>query len=94
METDSAYLALSADKLQDVIKPHMKEEHEKDKYNWLPNETAKELKAYNKRTPGLFNVEFEGNSIHALCSKLYFVEGEKKINIHVQEWVQEVVSLI
>ena len=27
----------------------MKEEYEKDKYNWFPNETTKELKAYNKR---------------------------------------------
>jgi hypothetical protein len=78
MDTDSAYLALSGDKLEDVIKPHMKEEYEKDKYNWFPDETTKELKAYNKRTPGLFKVEFEGNSIYALCSKLYFVEGVAK----------------
>jgi hypothetical protein len=77
MDTDSAYLALSADKLDDVIKPHMKDEFETDKYNWFPNETTKELKAYNKRTPGLFKVEFEGNSIYALCSKLYFVEGDE-----------------
>jgi hypothetical protein len=76
MDTDSAYLALSGDKLEDVIKPHMKEEYEKDKYNWFPNETTKELKAYNKRTPGLFKVEFEGKSMYAMCSKLYFVEGE------------------
>jgi hypothetical protein len=56
----------------------MKEEYERDKYNWFPNETTKELKAYNKRTPGLFKVEFEGNAIYALCSKLYFVEGIAK----------------
>ena len=51
-------------------------QYEKDKYNWFPNETTKELKAYNKRTPGLFKVEFEGKSMYAMCSKLYFVEGE------------------
>ena len=78
MDTDSAYLALSGAKLDDVIKPHMKEEYERDKYNWFPNETTKELKAYNKRTPGLFKVEFEGNTMYVLCSKLYFVEGETK----------------
>jgi hypothetical protein len=78
MDTDSAYLALSAEKLDDVIKPEMKDEFEKLKYNWFPNETTKELKAYNKRTPGLFKVEFEGNSMYALCSKLYFVEGDTK----------------
>jgi hypothetical protein len=78
MDTDSAYLALSAAKLDDVIKPDMKEEYEKDKYNWFPDETTKELKAYNKRTPGLFKVEFEGKSMYAMCSKLYFVEGIQK----------------
>ncbi len=41
-------------------------------------EMDKELKEYNKRTPGLFKVEFEGNSIYDLCSKLYFVEGVAK----------------
>lgn len=76
MDTDSAYLALSADKLDDVIKPHMRKEYNEDKYNWFPNEETDKLKAYNKRTPGLFKVEFEGNAIYALCSKLYFVEGE------------------
>ena len=78
MDTDSAYLGLSAKSLDEVIKPEMKEEYEKDKYNWFPNETTKELKQYNKRTPGLFKVEFEGKSIYALCSKLYFVEGDTK----------------
>ena len=75
MDTDSAYLALSGNSLEEVIKPDMKEEYEKDKYNWFPDETTKELKAYNKRTPGLFKVEFTGKSIYAMCSKLYFVEG-------------------
>ena len=56
----------------------MREEYEKDKYNWFPDETTSELKAFNRRTPGLFKVEFEGKSIYALCSKLYFVEGIEK----------------
>jgi hypothetical protein len=68
--------AFSAPELDDVIKPDMKEEYEKDKYNWFPDETTKESKAYNKRTPGLFKVEFEGNSMYVLNSKLYFVEGD------------------
>jgi hypothetical protein len=32
----------------------------------------------DKRTPGLFKVEFEGKSTYALCSKLYFVEDDTK----------------
>ena len=45
MDTDSAYLAFSATKLDDVIRPEMKEEYEKDKYNWFPDERTKESKA-------------------------------------------------
>ncbi len=47
----------------------MKEEYEKDKYNWFPDETTKESKAYNKRTPGLFKVEFEGNNYNKYSCK-------------------------
>jgi hypothetical protein len=54
------------------------EEYEKGKCNWFPNETTKELKSYNKRTPGLFKVEFEGHAIYVLCSRLYLVEGIAK----------------
>jgi hypothetical protein len=46
-----AYLAISGQNLDDVIKPGMKQEFEQDKYNWFPNETTKESKAYDKRTP-------------------------------------------
>ena len=56
MDTDRAYLAISASKLDDVIKPHMRVEYDKDQYNWFPDERTTESKAYNKRTPGLFKV--------------------------------------
>jgi hypothetical protein len=78
MDTDSAYLAISEESFDQVIKPEMRQEYEKDKYNWFPNETTPESKAFDKRTPGLFKVEFEGKSTYALCSKLYFVEGDTK----------------
>jgi hypothetical protein len=76
MDTDSVYLSFSTSKLDDVIKPDMKEGYEKDKLNWFPDETTKEFKTYNKRTPGLFKVEFEGNTMYTLNNKLYFVEGD------------------
>ena len=78
MDTDSAYMALSSEKFEDLIKPEMKEEFERDKYNWFPRTDTKENIAYDKRKPGLFKEEFSGKSIYALCSKLYFVEGDDK----------------
>jgi hypothetical protein len=30
---------------------------------------------FDKRTPGLFKVEYTGKSLIGLCPKMYFVEG-------------------
>ena len=74
MDTDSNYLAISGKKLEDIVRPEMKEEFEAEKKNWL---------AWNKwsgRTPGLFKLECEGDRMIALCSKCYYIDdrGEKK----------------
>ena len=74
MDTDSAYMALSGD-FEDLIKPTLKEEYEKDKDNWFPR---KENLAYDKRTPGLFKIEYEGDGMVALCSKSYYAWSDKK----------------
>jgi hypothetical protein len=39
MDTDSNYFAFSEDSIDKLIKPHMREEYEKDKYNFLPRES-------------------------------------------------------
>jgi hypothetical protein len=73
MDTDSNYFAFSEDNIEKLIRPEMREEYEKDKYNFLPSE-SEELHPtfqvtfnvdgvkftwaqYDKRKPGLFNVE-------------------------------------
>ena len=35
MDTDSNYMAISAEKLEDIVKPELKEEFEAKKKNWL-----------------------------------------------------------
>ena len=39
MDTDSNYFAFSEDSINKLIKPHMKEEFEKEKYIFLPRES-------------------------------------------------------
>ena len=73
MDTDSAYMALSDD-FEKLIKPELREQYEKDKYNWFPRPNN----GYDKRVPGLFKIEFEGEGMVALCSKSYYVWGEDK----------------
>jgi hypothetical protein len=71
MDTDSLYFALSAEKLEQVIKPELREEFDACKNKWLAWDK------WSNRTPGLFKLEFEGTRAIALCSKCYFVDGEK-----------------
>ena len=75
MDTDSAYIAISSETFEDVIKPHMRNQYEEDRSNWFPRNDCMENARYDKRTPGLFKVEWEGDGIVALCSKTYYCFG-------------------
>jgi hypothetical protein len=75
MNTDSAYMALSATSLEEVIKPDMQQRFQMEKKNWYPRDDTPEHAAYDKRTPGLFKTEFTGDGMIALCSKTYFCFG-------------------
>ena len=83
MDTDSNYFAFSEDSIEKLIKPEMREEYEKDKYNFLPSE-SKELHPtfqvdevrftwaqYDERKPGLFKVETTKHKMISLSSKMY-----------------------
>ena len=79
MDTDSFYMALSANDFDDIIKPEMKELYKEEKKNWLITDE------YSKRVPGLFKAEFQGKRMIALTSKCYFAdsggdEGIKKFS--------------
>ena len=76
MDTDSAYMALTDD-FEKLIKPELRDEFERDKVNWFPRTDTTEHKMYDKRKPGLFKIEFEGDGMVALCSKSYYVWGAK-----------------
>jgi hypothetical protein len=41
MDTDSNYFAFSEDSVEELIKPHMREEYEKNKYMFLTSESTK-----------------------------------------------------
>ncbi|XP_072177417.1 uncharacterized protein [Diadema setosum] len=75
MDTDSAYMAISGDSIDNIVKPHMRQEYEADKCNWFPRNDTPEVARHDKRTPGLFKVEWEGDGIVALCSKTYYCFG-------------------
>jgi hypothetical protein len=78
MDTDSMYLGLSLSNLDLLVKPHLNDEYNKCKHLWFGREDTPENKLRDKREPGLFKLEFEGEGIVALSSKMYFCWGEKE----------------
>ena len=85
MDTDSNYLGITAENVEDLIKPELNEQFEREKHNWFLTPLAPQ----GKRTPGLFKVEFKGDKMIGLCSKSYCAErfdkgeecGEVKFSI-------------
>lgn len=85
MDTDSAYMALSGDSLQEIVKSHLLREFNHGLYNfcadvdieaddsthWLPRQCCDKHNMYDTKTPGLFKTEFFGNEKISLCSKTY-----------------------
>ena len=70
MDTGSNYLGITAENVEDFIKPELKERFEREKHNWFVTPLAPQ----GKRTPGFFKVEFKGDKMIGLCSKLYCTE--------------------
>ena len=85
MDTDSFYMALSAEDFDDIIKPEMKELYKEEKKNWLVTDE------YSKRVPGLFKAEFQGKRMIALTSKCYFADngGEAGAKLGKDEGVKK-----
>ena len=86
MDTDSAYMALAGNNLEDIIKPDMMTSHKSSingrcndapftaRDGFFPRSCCKSHVAYDKRTPGLFKIEAEGLAMIALCSKSYILQ--------------------
>ena len=70
MDTDSNYLGITGENVEDLIKPELRQDFERKKHNWFVTPFAPQ----SKRTLGLFKVEFKGNKMIGLCSKSYCTE--------------------
>ena len=99
MDTDSAYIALAGESIDDLVTSEHREHYFRNRSQWLPAECCDEheddyvqtrlagrtwtatescclaRKAFDKRTPGLFKVEWCGNGFIGLCSKTYYCFG-------------------
>ena len=100
MDTDSAYIALAGESIDDLITSEHREHYFRNRSQWLPAECCDEHQNYyvktrmsgdswtptepcclarqtfDKRTPGLFKVEWRGDAFIGLCSKTYYCFGK------------------
>ena len=89
MDTDSAYMALSGSDLASVINPQMRDTYQRTLTGccyddvdpeWFPRSCCSKHAKYDKRTPGLFKIEYEGEVMIGLCSKTYIVQRSKVVH--------------
>ena len=94
MDTDSLYLALSEENLEDVILPEKRAEWDQLRSkgcndiftanatdNFFPRSCSHAHKKHDKREPSLFKKEFRCAKMLCLCSKTYFCY-DKQTNKH------------
>ena len=74
MDTDSFYLAMSGDSLDEIVNPEMKQAYEADKKNWFARDK------FSERTPGLLKPEFVGTRGMWLTAKCYLLQNEANEN--------------
>ena len=102
MDTDSAYIALAGESIDDLITSEHREHYSRHRSDWLPAECCDEhvdeyvqarlagrastatesccieRKAFDKRTPCLFKLEWRGDGFVGLCSNTYYCFGTTK----------------
>ena len=92
MDTDSAYMAITQKDFKSCIKPGMLADYERglssfctderveadNEFHWFPRTCCTKHAKHDKRTPGLFKIEFEGDEIVGLCSKTYAVKNDEE----------------
>lgn len=93
MDTDFAYMLISGSTLESVIKRELRQiyDHSLKGYctsgleieadcnrHWFTRTCCDEHAKYDRRTPGLFKIEFQGDEIIRLSSKTYIVSARRQ----------------
>jgi len=63
---------------RDTFEPFMKETQNEHTV-WFPRNCCKKHEHFDRRTPGLFKLEFSGDFMISLCSKSYLIADNNKI---------------
>ena len=81
-DTDSLYLALARESIDECVKPELREEWDRKKWEFFSSDDKTEMEfegrtitkeQFDKRTPGKFKLEFEGDGMYCLNSKVFHI---------------------
>ena len=75
-------MALSKNSLDDLIKPELLEEWKEIKNDRFPRTDTEEHTNQDRRTPGLFKVEWSGSAFIGLAAKSYFCYDKENLENH------------
>ena len=65
MDTDSAYVALSGESVEALVKPQLRDQYQREKYEWFPRDFNAEVSAYDKRTRVCLKQNLKGTVLSA-----------------------------
>ena len=88
-DNDSLYIAFAKENIDDCVKPEMKQNWVKEKWDWFSSiDDTKTVKLdgkdipysqWDKRTPGKFKAEFVGRGMICLNSKVYCIWSDDDV---------------
>ena len=84
MDTGSADVALSGESVDDVIKPELRAEYEREKHAWFPRDYNDEVRAFDKRTPGYLRPNSRATELLGCVVRCIFVTTNRKLSSAVR----------
>ena len=87
MDTDSVYFGIARETLDECVRPEKLNDWFDKKYTYFASDSDNLVpfeggyiteKQYHKRTPGLYKLEFSGDGMICLNSKVYHIWGHDK----------------
>ena len=85
-DTDSLYIAIARSSIDECVRPEKRQDWVRKKYDYFASDSEELVefdgrkisrKQYEKREPGKYKLEFRGDGMICLNSKVYHVWGQE-----------------
>ncbi len=81
-DTDSVLISWASSKPEvELVHPHLRDEYEREKYNFVVDYRTPQAESHTKRQPGLFKIEVSAKKFIGLSAKCYIMVDETEETI-------------